>query len=108
MRPNSNSWFTFQILNRATCVNRSQIVTGSTRRLILPVTVTKESDLFAISSWRGHQSSDRIEHDFELLIVLAFELVQPASKFCVGHEQLPELHEGAHDFDVNGYRALTA
>ncbi len=50
--------------------------------------------------------SNRDEDDFELFIVLAFEFVEPASEFCVGREQLSEFHKRAHDFDIDGYRAL--
>lgn len=45
-----------------------------------------KTNLFAITYRLRHQLSDRIEHDFKLLIVLTFEVVQPASKFGVRSE----------------------
>ena len=44
--------------------------------------------------------SNRDEYNFELFVVFAFEFVQAASEFGVGHEQLSKLHKGAHDLDI--------
>ena len=45
-----------------------------------------ESYLFA--RWCCHQLSNRVEDNFELFIVLAFQLVQPTRKFGVRREHL--------------------
>jgi hypothetical protein len=63
-----------------------------------------ETYLFA--SWSCHQLSNRVEDNFELFIVLAFQLVQSARKFGVGREHLSQLYKGEHDLDVDGYRRL--
>lgn len=48
--------------------------------------------------------ADRANHMDELLIVLAdmaLKLVQPAGQVGIDHEDLPQPHERAHDFDVD-------
>lgn len=54
-----------------------------------------ESDLFAAGrSWR-HEFSNRVKYDFELTIVLAFELVQSARQFGIPREHLSKSYESA-------------
>ena len=51
--------------------------------------------------------SNRIEHNLETSIVLAFEVIQPEAKFGVGREDFAESDKRSHYLDVHRYRTLT-
>ena len=59
------------------------------------------------SGWR-HQLSDRVEDDPELDVILLFQFVQTSGQVLVRHDDLPEPHEGSHDFHVDLHGSLAS
>ena len=49
---------------------------------------------------RGHELTDRLEHDVKLAVVLALERGESLGDCLVRHEELTQPHERAHDGDV--------
>ena len=59
-----------------------------------------ESDSPSFWRLRRHQFSDRLEYDRELGIIFPLERVELLPEFRARFEDLPNLDERAHDFDV--------
>ncbi len=82
--------------------NRDDLVDLS---LWLLVDVGSESDAAALRCRRVHEFPDGREDGGDRLVMvleLAFEFVELAGESGVRGEQVPQLHEGAHDVDAHG------
>ena len=85
----------------------------SAESLHLLAKIRGEADRPALRDRRVHELADGGEDggdgfivDGELFVEPGFELCKSARQFLVGREHLAQLHEGAHDPDVDGDRAV--
>lgn len=60
-----------------------------------------KADWFASGWWRGHQSPNRIEDDFELSIIFALEVFKLVSQLNITRQHSPEVYKRAHDFNID-------